>query len=95
MGVCAVRLNIYLSDKDVVALDLWRAGRSRSQAVRDAVRLAIWLQPLVERLDRIEARLDESEPRKAGATPPEEGQAHLAAVIAASRTAGFIVDDDD
>lgn len=51
-------LTVRLDDKAAQALGvLMQGGRSQSVAVRDALLLAAGLAPIVDRLDRIEARL--------------------------------------
>ena len=86
-----MRVNIYLPDDLVADLDRFAAGRSRSAAVRDAILLAVRLGPVLQRLDRIEARLSAG-PSQVPAQPTLEATDVLRRTIGAEPP-GFIDDD--
>lgn len=52
-----MRFSVYLAQEDLHLLDRLAAGRSRSQVIRDALRLMARMEPVINRLDRIEAML--------------------------------------
>lgn len=56
-GGASRRYNVRLDPAAEAALEEMRHGLSYSRAIREAVLLAHRLQPVVERLDRIEAAL--------------------------------------
>ncbi|MDA8344922.1 MAG: hypothetical protein M0Z66_05500 [Thermaerobacter sp.] len=89
-----MRFNVYLPDYLQQEFDEFAAGRSRSAAVRDAILLAVRLEPIMRRLDRIEARLSGAAVSFAAAPSavPQDTAEVLRRTIAAE-PAGFIDDD--
>lgn len=89
-----MRLNVYLPDEVVQELDRLYPGKSRSSAVREAIELAINLDPVIKRLDRIDAKLAGAvlTPTPMLATETPDAAEALRRTIAAE-PAGFIDDD--
>lgn len=90
-----MRLSVRLPPEAVRALDTLAAGRSRSDAVRDAILLAAQFEPVINRLDRIEAMLASGVAVTTAAPMQVTDDAEVAARQAVANLRAWGAGDDD
>ncbi len=90
-----MRITVRLAPEVVQALDTLAAGRSQSDAVRDAILLAARLSPILARLDRIEAALASGVVLETGSQPEGSRNQDDAARQVIATLGAWGADDDE